>query len=89
MALYRIRRLYYRLEAYKPTKMDNDNLDRIYKPHMAELYMWNELGWDDWDSCKTSCFERPQPSHLAGQCKVQVENARSRFRNNAGSCKRN
>ena len=69
--------------------MGHDNLDIIYKPHMAELYMWNELGWDDLDSCKTSCFERPQPSHLAGQCKEQVENARSQFRSNAGSCKRN
>ena len=76
-------------KANKPTKMGHDNLDRIYKPHMAELYMLNELGSDDLDSCKTSCFERPPPSHLAGQCKEQVENARSQFRNNAGSCKRN
>ena len=68
--------------------MGHDNLDIMYKPHMAESYMWNEPGWDDLDSYKTSCIERPQPSRLSGQCKVQVENGRSRFRNNAGSCKR-
>ena len=76
-------------KAYKPIKMGHDNLNISYKPHRAESYMWNEPGWDDLDSYKTSCFERPQPSRLAGQCKVQVENGRSRLRNNAGSCKRN
>ena len=76
-------------KANKPTKMGNYKLDRIYKPHTAELYTLNELGSDDLDSGKTSCSERPQPSHLAGQCKEQVGNARSQFRNNAGSCKRN
>ena len=69
--------------------MGHDNLDRTYKPHMAELCMWNELGWDGLGSYKKSCSEQPQPSRLAGQCKVQVENARSRLRNNAESCKRN
>ena len=76
-------------KANKPTKMGNYKLDRIYKPHTAELYTLNELGSDDLDSSKTSCFERPQSFHLAGQCKEQVGNARSQFRNNAGSCKRN
>ena len=76
-------------KAYKPTKMGNYKLYRIYKPHTAELYTLNELGSDDLDSGKTSCSERPQPSHLVGQCKEQVGNARSQFRNNAGSCKRN
>ena len=75
-------------KADNPIKKGHDNLDIIYKPHMAESCRWNGPGWDDLDSYKTSCFERPQPSRHAGQCKVQVENGRSRLRNNVGSCKR-
>ena len=55
---------------------------------MAESYKWSEQGWDDSDSCRTSMSEPPQPSHRVGQCKLPIDNARSRFRNNAGNCKR-
>ena len=55
---------------------------------MAESYKWSEQGWDDSDSCRTSMPEPPQPSHRVGQCKLPTDNVRSRFRNNAGNCKR-
>ena len=76
-------------KANNPTKMSNYKRDRIYKPHTAGLYTLNELVSDGLDSSKTSCFERLQSSHLAGQCREQVGNARSQYRNNVGSCKRN
>ena len=71
--------------AHKHTKMSNDKLDIINEPRMAESYMWNELGWDESGSCRTSCFGRPQSSHLAGQCRAPVENVRSQYQNNAGN----
>ena len=67
--------------------MSHNKLERINEPHMAELYTWNEQGWDDSDSCRTSLSERPQPSHLDGQCKAPLDNVKSQCQNNAGSCK--
>ena len=73
--------------AHNLIKMCHNKLERINEPHMAESYTWNEQGWDDSDSCRTSLSERPQPSHLDGQCKAPLDNVKSRCRNNAGNCK--
>ena len=57
------------------------------EPHRVELNTASERELEHPDSCKITLPEPSQPSRLDGRCKAQPDNARSRCRNNDGSCK--
>ena len=57
------------------------------EPHRVELNTASERELEHPDSCKITSPEPSQPSRLDGRCKAQPDNARSRCRNNDGSCK--
>ena len=58
-----------------------------YEPRRVELNTASERELEHPDSCKITLPEPSQPSRLDGRCKAQPDNARSRCRNNDGSCK--